>query len=270
MKRCLWILTTLLMMGFAASGCNATGDGIPIFGNRIEGSGSRSEEVRSFDGLRGVHLATIGELRVELGDRDELTISTDDNLLEYFETEVRDGILRIDVRDGTSLHTKSDVRFHLVIRTLESVRASSSGDILIKRFDAPEVDITLSSSGDVHVREGKGERVRMNLSSSGDLEMQTLIARELTAELSSSGDVDIKRGRVEEQEVAISSSGDYDAPGLESRIATVRISSSGDAHLWVTERLRAATSSSGSIYYRGDPQSVQAKESSSGDVVRMD
>ena len=270
MKRNFWILTTLLLMGIGASGCNATVDGIPIFGDGIEGSGTPGEEVRSFDGLRGVHLATIGELRVELGDRDELTIRADDNLLEYFETEVRDGVLRIDVRDGTSLHTNTDVVYHLVIRKLEAVRASSSGDILVKRIDAPEVNIVLSSSGDIFVRRCKGERVHLALSSSGDLEIQTVDARKLTAKLSSSGDAELQGGRIEEQEVALSSSGDYDAARVENRSATVRVSSSGDARVWTTERLRAATSSSGSIFFRGNPATVQAEESSSGDIKHID
>lgn len=107
---------------------------------------------------------------IPAGDRDELTIRADDNLLEYFETDVRDGILRIDVRDHTSLHTNTDVVYHLVIRDLESVRASSSGDVRV----------------------------------------------------------------------------------------------------WTTERLRAATSSSGSIHFRGNPATVQAEESSSGDIERID
>lgn len=268
MKTHMYISAAVLLLILTASGCNATDDGMLFWGDGIEGSGTISNDVRRFEDLKGVHLATVGELRVELGDRNELEITTDNNLIKYFNTTVKDGILRIDIESGISISPSSGVQYHLVVKSLESVRASSSGDILVKAIDNPNVDIGLSSSGDIRVRDLKGERVRLSLSSSGDLEILSLSARELTASLSSSGDCTIKRGRTEQQEVSISSSGDYQAEGLESSQAIVRSSSSGDARVWVTDRLRAATSSSGDIHFRGNPR-VEARESSSGDVQRI-
>jgi hypothetical protein len=48
----------------------------------------------------------------------------------------------------------------------------------------------------------------------------------------------------------------------------VRVSSSGSATIWVQQDLQANLSSSGDLYYRGDPK-VDARTSSSGDVVRL-
>ena len=45
----------------------------------------------------------VGNLAIELGEQEELIIAAEDNLLEYFETEVRSGKLGTDTRNGVSL-----------------------------------------------------------------------------------------------------------------------------------------------------------------------
>ena len=50
-------------------------------------------------GVTGVNLATIGHLTIELGDTESLRIEAEDNLMEYIETDVRSGKLRIRTQD---------------------------------------------------------------------------------------------------------------------------------------------------------------------------
>lgn len=261
-------ITLSLVTMLALGGCNATDEGMLFWGEGITGSGTRAKDVRSFATLRGVHLATVGDLRVEKGDRDELVIETDDNLLKYFTTTVDDGVLRIDIEDGISIRTRSDVRYHLTTTSLELLRTSSSGDIMAKDCAGETVELRSSSSGDITVRGIDAADVRIGTSSSGDVRVAVLQAQTLEARLSSSGDVTVKDGSVERQEVRVSSSGDYDAVGLRSQRATVQTSSSGDIRLWAVDHLRASSSSSGSVRFRGNPD-VEAHSSSSGDIERI-
>ena len=55
----------------------------------VRGSGRVSERSIRYAGITGVHLATLGELEIQLGDTEELRIEADDNLLEHFEVEKR-------------------------------------------------------------------------------------------------------------------------------------------------------------------------------------
>jgi hypothetical protein len=55
---------------------------------------------------------------------------------------------------------------------------------------------------------------------------------------------------------------------MRSGQVTVTLSSSGNARLWVEESLDANLSSSGSVYYKGDPE-VFDSHSSSGRVRRI-
>ena len=59
--------------------------------------GSRNIETREFDisNINKVEVGAEGTLIIEQGDVEELVIETDDNLFEYVEVSVSDGILKI-------------------------------------------------------------------------------------------------------------------------------------------------------------------------------
>ena len=214
----------------------------------VYGSGTIAEETYTFTDLAGVHLSTLGELDIRLGDREELRIETDDNLLPYFEAEQVGDVLRIRGRRGVRLRPSAPVRYTLTVGFLEH--------------------IALSSSGNAHAPALSADRFEVDITSSGDLSMERIDADVLDIGISSSGNVTIHDGAVEEQDIRISSSGDYDGESVRSGHATARLSSSGSARLWVEESLDARLSSSGSVYYAGEPQ-VSDSRSSSGRVRRI-
>jgi DUF4097 and DUF4098 domain-containing protein YvlB len=257
----------MLLTAVAAVGCHVIDEGV-VWSDAVSGSGTKAEDVRNFSRLRGVHLATVGDLRVEQGDKDQLVIEADDNLIKYIATSVKDGILRIDIEEGVSIRTRSALRFTLTTSSFEMLSTSSSGDITARDLKGEHVALRVSSSGDISVQDVEAKSMEISTSSSGDISVAALRAQELDVKLSSSGDVAIRDGSVERQEVRISSSGDYQATDLRSLRAVVSTSSSGDAKLWVVDHLRASSSSSGSVRFRGNPK-VESRTSSSGDIERL-
>ncbi len=222
--------------------------GIIIGGEIVRGSGDLSEETYTFTGITGVQLSTIGELDIHLGDKEELRIETDDNLLQYFEAEKDGGTLRIGTRRGFNLRPSRTVRYTLTVKELEF--------------------LGLSSSGNAHAPALSADRFEIRISSSGDASVDGIDAGSLNVHISSSGNVEIGEGVVDVQEIRISSSGDYRGESVRSGQVTVRLSSSGNARLWVEELLDASLSSSGSVYYKGDPE-ISDSHSSSGRVRRI-
>ena len=229
---------------FSLQGCG----GIVIDRETIRGSGSISEETYAFTGITGVQLATSGELDIHLGDKEELQILADDNLLQYFEAGKDGETLKIGTRRGISLRPSRTVRYTLTVKELEF--------------------LGLSSSGNAHAPALSADRFEIRISSSGNVSVDGIEANSLNVRISSSGNVKIGEGVVDMQEIRISSSGDYHGESMRSGQVTVRLSSSGNAKLWVEESLDAKLSSSGSVYYKGDPE-VFDSHSSSGRVRRI-
>jgi hypothetical protein len=86
----------------------------------VRGSGNVVEETRPVSGVSGVEIATIGDVIVQLGDEESLRIKAEDNLLKYFETQVRGGTLRISTSPRTiNLRPTKPVIFFLTVKELE-------------------------------------------------------------------------------------------------------------------------------------------------------
>jgi hypothetical protein len=235
---------------------------------RVTGSGRVVEVERSIPRVTGVHLATFGDLKIKIGKKHELMIEAEDNLVEFIETDVEDGVLRIGTRKRVNLRPKKKVRYFLIVTELEDVWISSSGDIYAPHIETDEFGIKISSSGDLVLKGVDATQVSVRLSSSGDADLGRIDARELDVGISSSGDLTIEDGKVRFQSIRISSSGDYNGADVRSDNAHVSISSSGDAYLHVDGELNVTLSSSGSVFYSGDATTT-IRSSSSGRVKHV-
>ena len=238
-----------------------------LIGESVRGSGHMGEEIRDISGVSGVKLATLGKLYIELGQEEKLVIKAEDNLLEYLETDVRNGVLIIDTRKNINIRPRKKVSYYLTVKELESIKISSSGDIEAPDLKTNRLKFSVSSSGDLRTGNLDVKSLDVSISSSGDIFIPRLQANIIDVNITSSGDLDIDRGSVEKQDVSISSSGDYQARSLESREARVHISSSGDAYVRVEDYLYVRISSSGSVYYSGNPR-LDQNTSSSGRVKK--
>jgi hypothetical protein len=237
-------------------------------GKTIRGSGDVVEETREVSGFTAIELATLGTLHIQVGEGESLRIEAEDNLLEYIETKVRNGRLKIEIQDNINLRSTRPINYYLTVTDLDTIVISSSGDIEAPDLETERFSITISSSGDLEMGDLEADTLTVDISSSGDMTMGVLHANTLEVDISSSGNLDIAGGEVERQNVAITSSGDYTARNLESVEAEVRLTSSGAATIRVSDDLRANLSSSGDLYYIGNP-TVDATTTSSGDVVQI-
>ena len=217
-------------------------------GDTVRGSGNVTSEDRPVSGISGVALTTVGELIIEMGDQESLRIEAEDNLLQYFQTTVSGGVLTIETEPGVSINARKPVRYFLTVKSMESIRTSSSGNVSATALDTGNLTVEITSSGEV--------------------ELASLAASSLEVRLSSSGNLSIRGGQVTAQEVKVSSSGDYEAGDLRSSSATVDLSSSGSATIWVSDSLDANLSSSGNLKYYGSP-SADVNASSSGEAKNL-
>jgi len=241
MKRVL-VIALILAALFSTLACSFVGLGT------TRGNGRMSEETRGVRNVDGVALSGIGNLYIDVGDREELVIEAEENLLDLFETRVQGGVLCIGTKAGVDIRPTKPVNFYLTVKQLESIKVSGSGNVHAPALEASDFSVTISGSGDV--------------------EMAELYAGSLAAKISGSGDLEIAGGAVDEQKITISGSGTYRAMDLESSDANVKISGSGSATIQVYERLGAHISGSGTLRYAGRPY-VEESISGSGSIKHV-
>jgi hypothetical protein len=214
----------------------------------VRGSGDVVEETREVSDISGVNLATIGDLTIQVGDAESLRIEAEDNLLEYLETNVRGGKLRIETQNRIRLDATKPIKYYLTVKELETIEISSVGKIEAPNLEAEEFSITINSTGDLEI---------------GELNADTL-----EVDIGSTGNLHIAGGEVKSQNITLGSSGNYTAQDLASDEADVRLRSTGSATIWVKDNLKANLSSTGDLRYRGDP-TVDATTNSTGEVIQI-
>jgi hypothetical protein len=261
--------TVILLMVSSILACEVTFSDIGGSTETIRGSGDVIEENRSVSDISSVELAMQGSLSIEIGSTEALRIEAEDNLLEYIETQLSAGRLVIKSQNGVNLRNTEPINYFLTVTGLDSIRISSSGDIQTPDLQAERFSITISSSGDLTMGDLDCTSLSVESSSSGILSMGTLTAETIDVRISSSGNVEIDGGQVQKQDITITSSGEYRAEDLASAEAEVTLTSSGTARIRVSDQLSGRLSSSGNIYYIGDPK-VSVSTTSSGKAVQVD
>lgn len=236
-QRVVCLMSVILLL--TACGVNMAG---------VRGSGNVAREERQVHSVRAVTLATLGDLTIELGEAEALTIEAEDNLLPYLETEMPNGMLIIRNRPGANLQPTEPIHYYLTVKNLEKLSITSSGNITAPALQANTFTASVSSSGNLH--------------------LAGLDANQIRVRISSSGNVVIDGGQIGAQEITLNSSGQYEAGDVRSETAVADLTSNGDATIWVTDTLDASLSSSGNVNYYGSPAVTQSV-SSSGKVVSL-
>ena len=272
-RRNLMILPALVLalsaVGCGCGLCGLTSNfGTGSFGwpGTVRGSGRGLDEERPISGVDAVVLATLGNLTIEVGDEEELRIEAEENLIPYFETEVRNGTLFIRQRNNVRIVTRKPVNFYLTVVGFKSIELTGNGDVEGADVEAEKFSATLTGSGDLDIESLNAEALDVIINGSGSMRLEDLQADRLSVRMTGSGDLDIIDGRVGEQDISITGSGRYQAEGLASAEADVHLTGSGSATIQVDERLNASTSGSGDVRYSGSP-TVDQSRTGSGDVV---
>ena len=228
----LFIVFTLMLASLACSVTN-------LVDRSIEGSGNTITENRDVRGFDRVNLAGFGEVTIEVGDEESLTITTDDNIMPYVRTEVKNNTLVLDFDEKgfvRNYNATDGIKFKLVVKELSRVSISGAGSMIINELET--------------------ENLRVDLSGAGTLEVESLTAEELVVHVSGAGTV-VVSGKVKGQELSHSGVGSYHGAELESETAIVEISGAGTATLWATESLDVSISGLGNVVYYGSPRIVQ-------------
>jgi len=203
---------------------------------------TRSADVSGFDRIR---IETFGEVIIEQGECESLTIEGPRDCLRYITTEVIGDILVIGTRRGFVGGPVHQVVYTITVKDLEEINLS--GAAAVKVFLLHTDDLTI------------------NLSGAGSIEIDSLIADDLEVNLTSAGAIVIA-GETGKQDIHISGVGSYEAGDLRSEETRVLLSGAGSAVVWIEDYLEAEVSGVGSVSYFGENPTVRQSVSGLGSV----
>jgi hypothetical protein len=186
--------------------------------NRIHGSGVSKTETRHVEGFHAVRLDGAADINITVGDKTEVTVTTDDNVLPAIDTQVHGGTLVIGSRE--SYDSRVGVKVTIVTPSLDAFELNGSGDVSIKGLGGEKFSAKIRGSGHL-TAQGTVDAVTAAIAGSGDLRLVDLKARRAEVSIAGSGSAAVSAD--DSLTASVSGSGDIrykgDPPQVQSSVS---------------------------------------------------
>ena len=201
MKAWRWLWSVVGVVLLVAAALASCGDDDIV---RIEGSGNVVTEERSVEGFDSIALLGSGDVIVELGGEERLTVEADDNLLQYLVSEVRGDRLELKTESNTSLGPSSTITYRIIASELEEIQVRGSGDVSASGIDTRRFEVSVNGSGSVRLS-GTADKVDFNIPGSGRIDGTDLSAADGDVRINGSGNITVNA--TDRLDIAINGSG---------------------------------------------------------------
>jgi hypothetical protein len=236
MRKMLLFVLPILLLGLGA--CQGT----------VAGSDQLATQARIISGVTAVRLMTSGDLTIEQGTQESLTIQADVNIVSLLTSNVSGGTLELSIQSLSGFSTTLPITYTLVVKDINALTLMGSGDI---------TDDVLN-----------GDTVMITSMGSGDLKVAQLTAKTLDVVIEGSGDLNVSGGTANDADVQVNGSGNFTAGNLKLTNANFHVLGSGSSETWVTGSLNINILGSGDVRYYGKP-TLQQSILGSGDVTPL-
>lgn len=196
-------------------------------GSAVEGDGIAARDQRQVAALGQLEVSGSMQVEVRVGQAPSLLVEADANLLPYIRTEARGNTLTI--ANERQLRSKTPVRIVYTTPRLTEVRATGSGQVLVRDLNGAPLEVSKSGSGQVGLA-GKVGSLHARMSGSGVLDAGELSSASADLGLSGSGRMNIGEIRGDYARVSVAGSGVLQAGGV-VRSLNARVAGSGSLDL---------------------------------------
>lgn len=196
---------------------------------------SLHHEVSKFD---TIEILGPFEITLKKGNRHNITIVGESNLLPYVEFDVNNNKLVLRTSNNKRLHgkTKDPIRIAVTAKELSKIYVIGSGKISSSNsLFSKHLLLELIGSGEIQFPV-KSQTVSVHITGSGNIHL--------------TGSCKTVKGK-------IIGSGHINSSGLQSQNSFLRLTGSGQANINCSGKLKAAIDGTADVVYKGAPKSVE-------------
>lgn len=230
----------VLMVGLAAAAAPADA--------ATRGSGTAATENRAAADFDGIAISGAMKLEVRQAAKEAVAVTADDNVLPLIETVVEGRTLKVRIKRGESVQTRTPIKVAVDVVKLGSVASSGASDVQIEGLKTPLLKLSVAGSGDAALKSLQADALEVSIAGSGDLR----------------GD-----GSARQVKLSIAGSGDATLTDLVADDVSVSIAGSGDAKVTANKSLSATVAGSGDVQYRGNATTVRSSVMGSGSIRKQ-
>lgn len=235
--------------------------------NAVIGSGEIVTQTIDVSGFQRVTLEGFGDVFIEQGQTESLSVETDDNILPLLDIRVRGSELILGTKNGVDVNPSKSITYTVTVQDLDDVTLAGSGTFQVGSLKSGNFGVSVSGSGDVNISSLEAEELSIALNGSGNIFVENIDVKTVGTSLQGSGDIKLE-GQADTQKVRVSGSGNYLAGDLQTNATDVHVPGSADVTVWVEDELSITVSGSGDIRYYGKP-AIDQTISGSGNITSL-
>jgi hypothetical protein len=169
----------LFVCVLTAAGCTTT-----------KGSGNITTETRTIKGVNSVSLLGDGRLEIEQTGTESLTITADDNILPLLSSDVRDGDLKLGVKNLANTKPTQGIRYKLTVKGLTGLSLTGDADAEVTKLATER--LTTSIMGDAKIRiDGTADQQEISITGDGKYDGTGLTSKTAKVSITGDGKLDI-------------------------------------------------------------------------------
>jgi len=155
---------------------------------QVNGSGASKQETREVSEFTGLNIDGNYSILGTISSPQRFVISTNENLLPFIETNVKDGILTIQNKSSTDLHPTSGQSIWFYVPSFESLTLNGISKFQLTNLDSEKLSITLTGSHRLLLT-GKAGDLTINVSGNSTIDARNLAVNNANIELNGAGTV---------------------------------------------------------------------------------
>ena len=258
-------LTAIIVSGIFALSATACTCNSGLFGGKtVKASRNYVTKNIKVDNFTGLNLAGSPNVTyTQKAGKPEVEVYTSDNIVDLLDINVVNNTLNIKFKKGINVsYNKLEIR--VSSETLNNISVAGSGNVeLANGLKTDNLKVSVAGSGDIDADNITCTgNLNVSVAGSGDIEGSNITCANLTASIAGSGDLKLDNVSAAGTEASVSGSGtailtgsgDLFASGLQAKRVSASVSGSGDIKCHATDFLKARTSGSGNIGYKGNPE----------------
>jgi len=257
-------LLLIILFFIPSLACSAV---IPANPNSIKGSGNIETQTVDVSNFNSITLENSGDVYIEQGQTESVTVEADDNILPLLETKVTGKELVLTTKPNTGINPSRKIVYRITAKDLTRLSLKGSGNFYVSPLQSDSMELSLNGSGNIKIDDLSTGKLSMDLNGSGNINVDKLAATAIGSSINGSGDIQLA-GEAPTQKISFNGSGNYRAGDLKSNSAEISIPGSAEVTIWVTDTLNANINGSGTIRYYGKP-SVNQTGNGSGKIVSL-
>jgi len=160
-------------------------------GTEIRGSGVMKTEARKIEPFTSIVLTDVESsyLVIEQTGEESLTITAEENLLEMFTSEVRDGVLYLSFKKGNSFHGKRPT-YKVTVKDLRRIHVQGGAAIEASKLNGEKLSILIEGAAGGNLS-GRVDDLTIEIKGAGWLSAGELKARRAKVSVEGAGKVTV-------------------------------------------------------------------------------